>query len=69
MNATIRHCYNLAFYRPHWWESAILVFCPLRIRADRDGVVWFKSFGNRMYIFGCIRQISGVTHTENGEFN
>lgn len=49
------HCYNLMYYTPKLWEKFVLWFCPLRTHEAPTAVVWYKTFVNRMYIFGYIR--------------
>lgn len=47
--------YNLLYYKPKLWEEIILWFCPLKTHEAPTCVIWYKTFSNRMYIYGYMR--------------
>lgn len=49
------HAYNLMYYTPKLWEKFVLFFCPLRQHEAPTAIVWYKTFSNRLYIYGYIR--------------
>lgn len=59
------HAFNLLYYTPKLWEKIILWFCPLKTHEAPTCVIWYKTFSNRMYIYGYIRaqSVSTDNHT------
>lgn len=49
------NAYNLLYYTPKLWEKIVLFFCPLRQHEAATAIVWYKTFSNRLYIYGYIR--------------
>jgi hypothetical protein len=49
------HAYNLLYYTPKLWEKVVLFFCPLRQHEVSTAIVWYKTFSNRLYVYGYIR--------------
>lgn len=57
------NCYNLLYYKPKLWEKIVLFFCPLQQHDVPSAAVWYKTFANRLYIYGYIRVYSATTDT------
>lgn len=49
------NAYNLLYYKPKLWELVVLFFCPLRQHEAPTAIVWYKTFSNRLYVYGYIR--------------
>lgn len=48
---TIKHAYNLAYYKPKLWERVILHFCKMQCAEKPESMVFFKQFFNRLYVY------------------
>lgn len=64
------NAFNLLYYTPRPWEKIVLWFCPLKTHESPDYVIWYKTFSNRMYIYGYIRAqaVSTDTYTTGSDY-
>lgn len=57
----VRHCYNLAYYKPKLWERILLLFLPLKVNEGDDMIIYYRQFMNRLYVLGTLMIVRGST--------
>ncbi len=66
---TIRHVYNLQYYKPRLWERLILHFADLHAHEQDGAIVTYKFFADRLYIYTVRRITYMCSEPPNGGRN
>jgi hypothetical protein len=65
---TIKHAYNLKYYKLKLWERIVLYFVKVQFRESPDCIMFYKTFANRFYLYGTITVIAHTVLPNKDEF-